>query len=437
MKTKLRHIIPALVTALAGFAASTPTSAQTPCVPRGVDFVTVGLLAAPSDPEVRREHIFLSDTLASQLGIGPYDSTSDLIFTPGADVNPQVRVIIESPTIDGRQSSAVFTVAGVFDALTDRIRVYRSLNSSDKDSGEFKLFKDVAPQNVDLTKTRINGDIANVEARVLISPVSTSTVEENGVVTEDRHYCEPSANGSNIFVERAVIDDDKRFALLVPHGGGIEVKTSDQISTILALVAGANLWEGRGTWGLAQTYSRWHITGSAIMPETFPALEELLSRDDFAAGVPFQYAVALHGYDLSGKGIIVGGRADREAKCLVVRRIQDELLTSRGDEEEIGFYIHDMEGNISIENSAGHTPTSSTDYSAQDEDEIVNRLSPNPLGLPGSGGIQIEQSAAVRTDETTIKEHWLRFVVARGVARAAGELIAGTAPADVCAQYLP
>ncbi len=436
MNKNHRLIIPALVTALVASLASTPASAQTPCVPRGVDFVTVGLLTAVSDPEDRREHIFLSDTLASQLGIGPYDSTADLDFTPGADVNPQVRVIIESPVIDGRQSSAVFTVAGVFDSPTDRIRVYRSLSSSDKDSGQFKLFKDAAPQNVDLTKTRTNGDVANVYARVLIRPVSTSTVEENGVVTEDRHFCEPAANGSNVFVERAVITDDKRFALLVPHGGGIEVKTSDQIGTILALVAGANLWEGSGSWGLTQTYSRWHITGSAIMPETFPALEELLSRDDFAAGVPFKYAVALHGYDLSGKGIIVGGRADREAKCLVVRRIQDELLSSRGDAEEIGFYIHDMEGNIEIANTGNHIPTSDTHYSAQNENEIVNRLSPNPLGLPGSGGIQLEQSAAVRTDETSVKEHWLRFVVARGVAQAADELINGTAPASVCSQYL-
>jgi hypothetical protein len=453
MKTKIRLTIAALVTALVASLAAFAPAAHAACSHfRGVDDVTVRLLTAAGDPEDRREHIFLSETLADQLGIGPYDSTPLLNFTPNADVNPQVRVIIETPQIDGRKSSAVFTVAGVFAYPVPSIRVYGNLNSSDKNSGQFKLFKDTGTADVDLTETSANGDIRDVEARVIIRPTSKSTVEEDGVATVDEHFCEPTVNSPNGFVERSLITDDKRFALLVPHGGAIEVKTSDQIAPIVSQLDAAdvdvqaNLWEVSGTWpgSLGQTYPRWHVTGSAVMPESFPALEELLSRADFATGVPFQYAAALHGYDSNDLGVILGGRADRAAKCLVVRRIQDELLTSRDDETEIGFFIHDMEGNIEIANTDGDIPTNDTGYSAQNVNELVNRLSPNASGVPGRGGIQLEQSSAVRTDETdgqegsgtSVRDHWLRFVVARGLARAVEELIAGTAPANVCNQYL-
>src|SRR5690349_15357512 len=109
-----------LATFTSGVAASVPAAAQCPPVRGGVS-VTVGLMNAVSDPKARREHIFISSSLAAELGIGPYDTTPFLSFTPGADVNPQVRVIIESPVIDGRESSAVFTVAGVFNHSVPRI----------------------------------------------------------------------------------------------------------------------------------------------------------------------------------------------------------------------------------------------------------------------------------------------------------------------------
>jgi hypothetical protein len=66
-----------------------------------------------------------------------------------------------------------------------------------------------------------------------------------------------------------------------------------------------------------------------------------MEKTDYAMGLPLRFAVALHGYGSRQKGIILGGRADREAKCLVAARIQDELEAARGHREEIGFRIFD------------------------------------------------------------------------------------------------
>lgn len=447
----VKLVFSTLAAAVALGIAAAPSAAQKLCPAQpGIDAVTVSLAPAVSSDGDRREHIFLSDTLAADLGIRPFDPDGWITFTPGSEVNPQVRVIVESPLIDGRRSSAVFTVAGTFPDPGHRIRVYERLTPGDDDNGELKLFEDAAPQDVDLSQTSGNGDVTGVAARVIAIPVSESTVDEGGTSTWMLHYCEPGQNGSNGFTERAVVETDKRFALLAPHSGAIETKVRDQVDPVLTELdtgwgVDANLWEGSGSWGRSQTFQRWHATSDAIMPESFPALDYLLRQAEFSPGVPFQHVLALHGYGSSQKGIIVGGRADREAKCLVARRIQDELLTWRGDEEEIGFYLHDLEGNIAIPSSGGHTPTSTSAYSGQDTDNIVNRLSPNPQGLPSWGGIQLEQSTAVRTDETdgqggsgsSVEDHWLRYVVARGVAQAVGELTTGSAPTGVCQQYLP
>ncbi|HKI06572.1 MAG TPA: hypothetical protein VKK31_31640 [Thermoanaerobaculia bacterium] len=464
---RISTVLPAagLVLALTfGSSAARAAELAFDCNVGGVHDVTVGLMTAVSDPETRREEMHISRGLAQQLGIS---TSGPLRLTPGGEINPQIRVVIETPEIDGRQSSAVFTVTSIFEASTSRIRVYRSLNASDKDSGQFKLFKDAAPAEVDLTITDNLGDIADVSARVYWTPVATSTVTRRNsadplapsTTTPSKMFCEPAQNGSNGFFENAIIEANKSFALVVPHGGAIETKTSDQITSVLnALSAGwavhGSLWEANGTWGLEQTRERWHITATAILAASYPALTKLFAELDFAAAEPaqpgqaarparpFQYVLALHGFDAGAteKGLILGGQADREAKCLVALRIQDELETSRGSRNEIGFRIFDSEGAITVASSTGYIPPA--DHSGLANENIVNRLSPNPNGEPGWGGLQIEQSKAVRNDETngqgtsgtSVRNAWLRHVVARGAAAAIGELITEPNPTNACAQ---
>ena len=93
-------------TLLPGLAA--PSAAQCPA---GVSGVTVELLAAGSadGSKERREHAFVSATLAQALGI-------DGRIDPAEDVNPQIRAIVDLPVNTGGPGlSANFTVAGTFD----------------------------------------------------------------------------------------------------------------------------------------------------------------------------------------------------------------------------------------------------------------------------------------------------------------------------------
>ncbi|HEX4955983.1 MAG TPA: hypothetical protein VF017_21550 [Thermoanaerobaculia bacterium] len=437
-----------LAAGLAAYLFLGPAASAQSCA-GGVSNVGVGLMTAVSDPEARRETMHISSSLAQQLGIRPSDPGGFLQFTQGGEINPQLRVVIESPTIDARQSTAIFTVSGIFTDSADRIRVYRSTSSSDKNSGQFKLFKDItAPVEVDVTKINTAGDITGVSARVYWTPVSISTLTANGSTVANQIFCEPTVNGGNTFVENAIVapagEDD--FALLVPHGGAIEVKTSDQIPTVLDTLANdwsveGSLWEARGAWSRSQTRERWHITATALYENSFPGLEALFDRADFAPGVPFRYVLALHGYDDSSNlGVILGGQANVEDRCLVALRIQDAAEAARGSRTEIGFRIHrDTGGDITVANSAAYTPPD--DHEGDSPNNVVNRLSPNPGGDEDWGGIQIEQSTAVRTDETngqgqsgaTVEDAWLRHVVARGAANAIGELIGSGTPTNACA----
>jgi phage replication-related protein YjqB (UPF0714/DUF867 family) len=412
-----------------------------PCEIGGVQGVTVSLMNAVSDPETRREEMHISRSLAEQLGIG---TNGFLRFTPGGEINPQLRVVIQSGaspgTIAGRYSTAVFTVAGIFESGADRIRVYKRLNSSDKDSGEFKLFTGAATPSAGA-----NGDLVGVTARVFWTPVATSTVTRRNsadpsapsTTTITEIFCEP--NGANGFSENGIVEANKRFVLLVPHGGDIETRTSDQVTPVLDTLRAdwtvhGSLWNTRGVWGLQQTRERWHITATALLGTSFPVLDKLFAEADFAAGRPFQYALALHGYKDTEKGVIVGGQANRQAKCLVVLRIQDRLEAVGRSRTEIGFRIFDPAGAITIPAGSYTPPAENGGLQAEN---IVNRLSPNPDGEAGWGGIQLEQSKGVRDDQTSGSvgsNAWLRNVVARGAATALGELIteADSIPADAC-----
>ncbi|NJL28536.1 MAG: DNRLRE domain-containing protein [Thermoanaerobaculia bacterium] len=216
----------------------------------------------------------------------------------------------------------------------------------------------------------------------------------------------------------------------MPHGLDIEPGTSEQIATVAGVLAtdyaiDANVWETGGTWlGGAFESEHWHITSSEVSPDGFPGLADLLDEPAHDASRDFQYAVSIHGFgSYDGKGLVLGGRAHREAKCFLASRIQQRLIAEgRG---AVAFYIWDLDGvlannidlpdvrNVKITDERGQDPG----LSGTDRDNVVNRVSPNETGAAGFGGFQVEQSRPLRDDAT------YRNLVAEEIAHALGELI--------------
>ncbi|HEY9422729.1 MAG TPA: poly-gamma-glutamate hydrolase family protein [Thermoanaerobaculia bacterium] len=452
------------LTALALLGAlilSAPVAGQT-CSPiGGVDWAQVTLITQPfpfanlfptPTPEqiqgvplpnpttndiVRREHVYISSSLANMIGIAPYDRNSSVgLNWDWRRPNPQIRVWVEH--IDGdlvndaddtflnrgknRSSSAVFTIVGVVQDINPRIWIYRqsTVGNSDRDNGQYKLFAIDTFNGEGKVKTfadsNNDGRLDDVFVRVFRTPVSSSSVTENGVPAPDTHYCEPDGfNGR--FQEAAVKTADRRVALLIPHGKDIETKTSDQVAPFvnrlqdnlfngIDLDLQVNTWDVQGVWGDDQTSKRWHATATNLHESSFPALREMLDREPFAAGRPFQYAVALHGFSATGRRLIIGGQASREERCLVASRIQEEIATV------------DSAVTVTYEIPAGGTGGLDGDS----PNNIVNRLA-------GPGGIQIEQSKGIRDYSSNL----LVAPIARGVAQAVGELIAGEVlPPGIC-----
>lgn len=491
MRTKVRLIALSLALAGALTGAVTVAQAQTrvcSSIPVGANWVDVGLIAAPypyqdlepeltpaqiaalpalpdaDDDTVRREHVYISTTLANYMGIYPYDRSGDFGVNPDwTKPNPQIRVWIETPATfrnyykeDAasnhlyryRALSAVFTVVGVVQHHLPRIWVYEQETSTDRHSGEYKLFSWDSVSSTDQRIRRAypvadandNGTLDNVWARVFITPVSSRTVTRDGVTTTHVGYCEPDTwkqnNVTSVwggFKENAINADDPRFILLIPHGGAIETGTSDQIAPVREVLEAApheipvNLWEVDGTWGDDQTHSRWHITATNLSDTGFPGLRAVLDQDDYdpATQTPFRYALALHGFD-PGNGeaeLILGGQASRDDKCLLAQRIQDRLDDADRSGAIAIVIRDDDEDDIQIP-SADDRTVATTEHRGLDADNIVNRLA-------ADGGVQLEQSRALRDDDE------LRDAVARGAADAMVELLTDVAPADPCEAFLP
>lgn len=395
-------------------------------------------LPDPVDSEiVRREHVYISSSLANMIGIAPYDQSSSVTLNlDWRRPNPQIRVWVEDIAAplgnDGadvflnlskkRSSSAVFTIVGVIQDINPRIWIYRqsTVGSGDRDNGQYKLFAIDTFEGEGRVKTfadnNNDGRLDSVLVRVFRTPVSSSTVTENGVPVLDTHYCEPDRH-SGRFEESAVKTTDSRVALLIPHGKNIETKTSDQVAPFVSrlensefndidLDLAVNVWDVQGVWGDDQTFKRWHATATNLHESSFPALREMLDRTPFATGRPFQYAVSFHGFTSSQRKLIIGGGAPREERCLVARRIRTEIEAVDSG-VTVTYEVPDGSGG---------------DLDGDSPNNIVNRLA-------GPGGIQIEQSSGLRGYSSNL----LVAPAARGVAQAVGELIAGVVPdSNVC-----
>lgn len=387
-----------LKTAIAAFLflLTIAAGAEGACLPAdtfGVGGIQVSLITPPAAPGVssptqiqRREHAYISSALANTFGSGIFDINANL-----NGPNPQIRVWIESPVTykigtAQRKSQAVFTVVGIVPDSRLRLWVYHQASgtSIDKHSGEYKLFASSASGTVrgTLAKDANNdGFVDGVLARVLVTAVGKTTLTRNASTTITEWYCEPDSIG--FLRETARNMDDSQLALLVPHGGAIETDTSRQIEPFRQVLEDdynipVSFWNVEGEWKENQTFARWHATATALTGDAFPGLRGMLDQPKFDAANnwAFQYALALHGFDSSTPHLIVGGRADRNARCLVADMIRDAVLAE--DSSLTSVLV------VEVPNGGG-----SGHLDGDSVDNLVNRLA-------AEGGIQLEQSKGLR-----------------------------------------
>ncbi len=403
-------------------------AAQVGCTgPAGETSVAVDLIRdagnipiIESSDTVRREYAHITSGLRDALGITvPAD--------PDDDVRPQIRVIVETATLaSGLRSTATFTVEAVIAGdPTLRIEVYDQdpgEGGSDDDSGVYKLFEAA-------------GFDAAATLTVHAAAPSRSQVYDAGLTTGTRSFCEPQENDppdpAELYglLESATVESARDFVLLVPHGGMVEEGTSEQIAEIEAAFAIRGLvpsvWEAIATWDGDMASERFHTTSKAIDPQSFPGLEQLLAAGDWDAGsgVEFQHAASLHGFgSFTGDGIVFGGRAAQEIKCYVAHRIQQ-----RFDAEglsALAYYVYDGAGDpataLDLPDGGGVRITDqrpNVGLTGTSCDNIVNRLTQSAGCTGGLGGIQIEESYALRGDPQ------VRGLVSEEIAHAFADMI--------------
>ena len=390
---------------------SLPTCILAPPEPIRLDLVDNSTTACGPPPQGptstdRKEHLYMTETLASDLGLDPAN-----IQLSGP--SPQVRVVVGTPKLtSGDTSTAALTVARLCPGSTERKVWVWSLD---------RLFPDQ--------------DVSVADIQLSIHPMAPSLTTVNDDPNPDLHFGEPAhvTPGDKFLHENVTKTTDPRVALLVPHGGNIEINTSLQIDAFVAELEDGvddvpvNVWENVGKW-TGGTY-RWHITSDDIHPDGFPGLDDFLAPPLFDPinDQHFQYSVALHGFtDNSDFGIILGGLADRDLRCHVADTIR-QVAGSRGD--EIGFHIAQAAsggGDLLDTNIRGYTPTPDNlqKLEGKSADNIVNWTSAGP---GWSGGIQLEQSTCLRKESdcehgieacTADEPDCMHNLVARGVAHA-------------------
>lgn len=380
------------------------------------DPASVPIIAASST--TRREHVQVSQGLVTALG------------TTAADiVDTQIRVHVDLPAAGGGSNVATanFTVEQVTASSAVELEIYGRESAADEDNGLFKLF---------------GAGVAAVPAgaAVTVFTAAPSVTTITGITAATiTSFDEPAANGSDGFFEDVRIEIDDRIALLVPHGGEIEQGTSEQIADFESVLASRgiapNIWHTYAAWPSSVASELLHITSQDIAPVSFPGLQQMLDTPRFgsAAGYDFRYAASLHGFgSYDGPGLVLGGRAHRETKCYLARRVQQRLIA--GSLDAAAFYIWDLDGvdsnNIDLPDACGIEITDErpdVGLSGTSEDNIVNRLSPNDGTVATHGGIQIEESRPLRDDPV------IAAVVAEEIAHALADLALGVTVIDPAA----
>jgi len=174
-----------------------------------------------------------------------------------------------------------------------------------------------------------------------------------------------AAKNASEYIERIEDSGDHQGLLLMaPHGGSIEINTDRQVRRIADSLAGADVstWCCKGWKQSGGAYDRWHVTSTAIHPHSFPGLAKVSNRD-------YAYAVSFHG--MSAAGVLIGGAASNELKQLVRQAISNALGGAAGP-------VTIAQGGDAL---GGSAPANVTNW----------------VTVGGCGGIQIEQSYAVRS----------------------------------------
>ena len=385
-----------------------------------------------------KEHLFLSRPLAEELKlVAPTDTPAEIDQKIRWDApSPQVRVIVDSPLMaGGLTSTTAYSVVRICD-VPERKVWFWNLDRLYFDTPDAEL-------------------VGQLELTVHDDAPSYSTVD--GVSNTDYHnFDEPAGQGADRYLEeRVFISPDKQVLLMIPHGGRIEARTSEQIPSFTeAMEEGGqveiNLWEMDGRW--SGQANRWHITSPDIHPEGYPGLQKLLDQPgDVPSGRPFRYAVAFHGYgrDEDDFGILLGGRAPADLRCWVAASI----LAEAGDRAaEIGFRIpRPGDSDLVLESPArSYAPGDHNDLEGTSADNIVNRAADGgDVQDPDNwGSIQLEQSTCIRSEweadcvgtqapgcslATVASPECMHNIVARGVAKALRDvLVDGLDPTGAC-----
>lgn len=159
-------------------------------------------------------------------------------------------------------------------------------------------------------------------------------------------------------LEEVLVDDGRNDHLVAcaPHGGHVEPGTDAQAERLADLLGrDGSCWTCRGTVADGGAFDRWHRPSTRIRTDRFRLLGCVVGRG-------FRHAVSFHGY--GGEGVLVGGGADADRKA-TLRDAIDGAVRVPVEVVDAGEY-------------AGVHPRN-----------VVNRL-------PERGGVQLEQSLAVR-----------------------------------------
>ncbi len=174
------------------------------------------------------------------------------------------------------------------------------------------------------------------------------------------------------------------YVFLAPHGGNIEPGTDEQASDAHTHSFGnydmsqrSFAWYLKGFRQGGNAYKHWHITSTDIGRASFPKLDLIGPKiENIFNG--FDWAVAFHGMVLGNRAkytIYVGGGAP---VC-----IRDEVVTA-------------LQAVLANEQDVQVIRADNTVFPGDDPDNLVNWLTEG-----GVGGIQLEQTPAVRDDYGT------------------------------------
>lgn len=158
-------------------------------------------------------------------------------------------------------------------------------------------------------------------------------------------------------------DDGSNDAVLVcaAHGGRVEAGTAEQALELATRLSDASCWACLGYDADGDEFEQWHPPSSAIDPADYPLLESIADRG-------FETVISLHG--LAGDRVVVGGGIDIDCKRRVSDRL-DDAVTAPVEAVSDGPY-------------AGVSPNNFVNWLARGD----------------RGGLQLEQSLAVREDES-------------------------------------